>query len=173
MNDLNLKQEFINAFGEEKWKEEQTLNFVQHAVTKVCMEWLGISPISIVFVGKDFNDIARYDISSKLILLNTKYKNDIFELLDSAFHELEHHWQRIYIANNDTLKAKRWKYEFEHYKDATNPLENLTQELEIDAMAFAQVVMENEYGIKVENQNPEIQEIIDKYIISGKILTDD
>lgn len=81
--------------------------------------------------------------------------------------------ERIYIANNDTLKAKRWKYEFEHYKDATNPLENLTQELEIDAMAFAQVVMENEYGIKVENPNPEIQEIIDKYIISGKILTDD
>lgn len=61
------------------------------------------------------------------IILNNKYINDYEELLDSCLHELEHNWQRLYIASNDTPKARRWKQELENY----NRLD-VTQEIEID-----------------------------------------
>ena len=101
-----LKQEFINNFGEDKWNELEILKPLQDAVDLVCKEYLGIESIPVVFEKLE-GDVSRYDFKLQAIILNNKYINDYIELLDSCFHELEHHWQRIYIANNDTPKARR------------------------------------------------------------------
>ena len=162
-----LKQEFINAFGEELWEEQELLKDLQEKVDYVSAEYLGIESIPVVFETIE-GDISRYDFKLQAIILNRKYKNDYVELLDSCFHELEHHWQRIYIANNDTPKAKRWKNELEHYDKY-----NINQEIEIDACAFAQVIMSCELGIIHKHPDKYIQYLIDDYINTRKILNDD
>ena len=81
---------------------------------------------------------------------------------------LEHHWQRLYIANNNTPKALRWKKEFESY-DKYNQI----QEIEIDACAFSQVILSCEFGLRYKHPNQYIQLLIDDYINSRKILKDE
>ena len=73
----------------------------------------------------------------------------------------------------DTPKAKRWKKELNNYIGGEDPLGNLLQEIEIDAMAFAQIVLATDYGIYYEHQDPIIQALVDKYIKSKKMLSDD
>lgn len=167
MNNKNIKEEFINAFGEEKWNELEILKPLQDAVDLVCKEYLGIESIPVVFEALS-EDVARYDFKLQAIILNNKYKDDYIEVLDGCLHELEHHWQRIYISNNDTPKARRWKKEFENYDKY-----NQTQEIEIDACAFSQVILSCEFGLTYKHPNNYIQVLIDDYIRSRKILLDD
>ena len=162
-----LKEEFINSFGEEKWNELEILQPLQEAVDLVCKEYLGIGPIPVVFEALP-EDVARYDFKLEAIILNNKYKDDYIELLDGCLHELEHHWQRLYIANNNTPKALRWKKEFENY-DKYNQI----QEIEIDACAFSQVILSCEFGLRYKHPNQYIQLLIDDYINSRKILKDE
>ena len=162
-----IKEDFINAFGKEMWEEQELLDELQKYIDKVCKEYLGIDSIPIVFETIK-GDISRYDFKLQAIILNRKYKNDYVELLDSCFHELEHHWQRIYISNNDTPKAKRWEKEFKNYNR-----EDQTQEVEIDAYAFSQVILNCEFGLTHKHPDPYIQYLIDDYINSRKILNDD
>ena len=166
-NEEDIKKEFINNFGEDKWNELEILKPLQDAVDLVCREYLGIESILVVFERLE-GDVARYDFKLQAIILNNKYIKDYIELLDGCFHELEHHWQRIYIANYDTPKAKRWKTEYENYDKY-----NQTQEIEIDACAFSQVILSCEFGIKYKHPNKYIQYLIDDYINSRKILLDD
>lgn len=162
-----LKKDFIESFGEEKWIELEKLKPLQDAVDLVSREYLGIDSIPVVF-EKIEGDISRYDFKLQAIILNSKYINDYEELLDSCLHELEHHWQRLYIASKDTPKARRWKHELENY----NRLD-VTQEIEIDAYAFAQVILSCEFGIIKHNPVRELQYLIDDYINSKRILSDD
>ena len=162
-----LKEEFIESFGEDKWNELEILQPLQEAVDLVCKEYLGIEPIPVVFEALP-EDVARYDFKLEVIILNNKYKDDFIELLDGCLHELEHHWQRLYIANNNTPKALRWKKEFENY-DKYNQI----QEIEIDACAFSQVILSCEFGLSYKHPNQYIQLLIDDYINSRKILKDE
>ena len=73
----------------------------------------------------------------------------------------------------DTPKAKRWKKELDNYIGGEDPIGNLLQEIELDANAFAQIVLASDYGIHYEHQAPIIQELINRYIKSGKMLNDD
>ncbi len=70
----------------------------------------------------------------------------------------------------DTPKAKRWRAELENYISDANPNMNVLQEIEIDAEAFTEVILDNEFGITYRNPNPTLQELIDEYIRSKKIL---
>ena len=164
---MSLKEEFIKNFGEELWDEQDMLKQYQEIIDLVSKEYLGIEPIPVVFESLD-EDISRYDFKLQAFILNRKYKKDQIELMDSCLHELEHHWQRVYIANNDTPKAKRWKNELEYYDK-----HNITQEIEIDACAFAQVILSCEFGIIHKHPDKYIQYLIDDYINSRKILNDD
>ena len=173
MYDKNLKEEFIKYFGEEKWNQEETLAKLQHIVFDVCEHWLGIEPIPILFAENIGTDAARLDLEELVIWLNTKNQNKWIELLDSTIHELAHLYQIAYVSNNDTPKAKRWKKELENYIGSEDVVGNILQEIEIDAYAFAQVVLATDYNIYYQHEDPIIQELIDRYIKSRKILSDD
>ena len=138
-----LKEEFVKYFGEELWDEQDMLKEYQDIVDLVSKDYLGIEPIPVVFESLD-EDISRYDFKLQAIILNRKYKNNHIELIDSCLHELEH---------------------YDKY--------NITQEIEIDACAFAQVIMRCELGIIHKHPDKYIQYLIDDYINTRKILNDD
>lgn len=162
-----LKKEFIKYFGIEKWNEEEQVAIYQNAVITVCNDYLGIEPIPVIFDDLD-GEVARYDIIQEYIILNRKYINNYPELINSTLHELEHHWQRLYVSSFNTPKAKRWQNEFKSY----NPT-NIMQEIEIDAYAFAQVICKCEFGIDYKHPNELYQEIIDEYIRTMKLTSND
>ena len=173
MDDKKLKEEFIKYFGEEKWNQEETLAKLQQVVFDVCKDWLGIEPIPVLFNEDIGTDEARLDTKEQIIWLNPKNQNKWIELLNGVLHELEHMYQIIYANTMDTPKAKRWKKELDNYIGGEDPLRNLLQEIELDAMAFAQIVMATNYGIYYEHEDYIIQELINRYIKSGKMLNDD
>ena len=173
MDDIKLKEEFIKYFGEEKWNQEEVLAELQKVVFDVCDRWLGIKPIPVLFAEDIGTDEARLDLKEEVIWLNSKNQNNKIELLAAVLHELEHLYQAYYVSSMDTPKAKRWKEEMNNYVGGEDPLRNLIQEIELDANAFSQIVLANDYGIHYEHQEPIIQELINRYIKSGKMLNDD
>ena len=173
MDDKKLKEEFIKYFGIELWNQEETLGKLQQIVFDVCKEWLGIEPIPVLFGEHIGTDEAQLDVKEKVIWLNLKNQNNWVELLNGVLHELEHLYQILYANSMDTPKAKRWKKEIDNYIGGEDPLGNLLQEIELDAMAYAQIVMATNYGIYYEHEDPIIQELVNRYIKSGKIISDD
>lgn len=169
----NLKEEFIKYFGEEKWEEEEILEILQDVAFNVCTNWLGLDIIPILFKETNYPEVAGYDITNQVIWLDKKNRGNMVDLMDSVIHELEHYYQLHYVANYNTPKALRWKKELDNYITSENVIGNITQEIEIDAMAFSQIVLETDYGIIYRHKNPLIQELIDTYIHSRKILNDD
>lgn len=168
-----LKQEFIKYFGEEKWEEEEILETLQDVAVNVCTNWLGLDIIPILFKEANYPEVAGFDITNQVIWLDKNKKGNMVDLMDSVIHELEHYYQLHYVANYNTPKALRWKNELDNYIASENVIGNLTQEIEIDAMAFSQIVLETDYGIIYRHKDPLIQELIDNYIHSRKILNDD
>lgn len=173
LSEEELKIEFIRYFGEDKWNQEEVLADLQQIVFDVCENWLGIEPIPVLFGEHIGTDEARLDIKEQVIWLNLKNQGDWVELLNGVLHELEHLYQLFYVSSMDTPKAKRWKKELDNYKGAEDPIGNLLQEIEIDASAFAQIVMSTDFGIEYKHKDPIIQELIDRYIKTRKILNDD
>ena len=173
MDEKKLKEEFIKYFGIELWNQEEVLAELQKIVLDVCENWLGVKAIPVLFGEHIGTDEARLDVKEQAIWLNIKNQNNWVELLASLLHELEHLYQIIYASSMDTLKAKRWKKELDNYIGGEDPLGNILQEIEIDANAFAQIVLATDYGIHYEHQDPIIQEVINRYIKSKKMISDD
>lgn len=172
MEDKNLKEEFIKYFGIDKWNQEEILGTLQQVVFHVCENWLNIESVPILFGEHIGNDEARLDIKEKVIWLNPKNQSSWVSLIDSTLHELEHLYQLYYVSNYDTPKALRWKNELKNYIGEEDPLGNLIQEIELDAMAFAQIVLESDFVIKHKHVDPVVQELIDRYIKSNKMIDD-
>lgn len=172
MDEKKLKDEFIKYFGEEKWEEEEILGIISRFAFEICNEYLGIEPLPILFEDLD-GEASRLDVKEQCIFLNRKYKDDIIELLHSALHELEHSFQIQYAYEFNTPKALRWRSELESGLKVDDPMNYVLQEIEIDANAFAAVVLECELGIHYEIPNEHIQKLIEVYIASGKILSED
>ena len=173
MDVKKIKEEFIEYFGEEKWNQEKVLADVRQVVFDVCERWLSIKPVPVLFNKDIGTDEARLDVKERVIWLNPKNQNKWIELLDSTIHELEHLYQILYVASNDTPKARRWKKELANYIGGEDPLGNLMQEIELDARAFSQVVLATDYGISYKHEDPIIQLLIEHYIKSGKMLSED
>lgn len=159
------EKEFKEAFGEEIYNQQKILDKLQKEIDKIAETYLGIEPIPVVFGQNMEDDEAMYDGELQAILLNPKNQEDYIQLLESCLHELEHHYQIFYANAFDTPKAKRWKKELENYQ-----LGNPMQEIEIDAYAFAQVVLMKEYGITYKHPDEAYQTLIHYYIVSKRIL---
>ncbi len=169
MSNEELKEEFIKWFGEEKWEEEQIREFLEGIVIDICNEYLGVVPIPVVFEKLPGNT-AVFDRKLICIKVNPDYRDNQIIMVSSIVHELEHYYQLLYVANYDTPKSRRWKYNLEHYINESDPYNNPRQEIEIDAEAFAVVILDCEFGIKYKNPDSEIQNLIIDYIQSGKLI---
>ena len=172
MSNEELKIEFIKWFDEEKWEEEEILEFLQGIIFDVCREYLNVEPIPVVF-EKVQGNIAVFDNKLICIKVNPEYKYEKVTMVAAIVHELEHYYQLLYVSNIDSPKAKRWKDNLNNYiKGEIDPIGNVLQEVELDAEAFAEVILDCEFGIQYRNPDPILQEAIDRYIRSGKLIED-
>ncbi len=158
MNDID--KEFIKYFGIEKLNEVECEARLQNIADYVCQTWLGIDNIPVII--EVMEEDARFYVNELYIAISNAFINDFNEMIFSLLHELEHYFQWVYANLYDTEKAKRWLTLF----NTNEPL----NELEIDAYAFAEVVMNCEFGINRKHKDPEVQRIIEKYIYTSNFL---
>lgn len=158
---METTKEFIKYFGKEKLYELKVSNELQIELNKICKTYLcDIEPIPIVF-DNTIKSTAIYHFELNAIILHPKNINNRNRLLTSMLHELEHYCQWIYVNNFKTNKAKKWAKEIQNYNTTKEHYYN--QEIEIDAIAFSQIIMQTEYNITVELPNKKIQNKINKY----------
>lgn len=161
LTDEELKKQFIKDFGIQKSIEEEKQTILNIFVHKICKDYLAnIEPIPVVF-DHTIKCTALYHFELNAIILHPKNINDANRLLISVLHELEHYFQWIYVSNFNTPKAKRWAKEIQNYQ--TDKTHYYKQEIELDAIAFSQVVMLEEFNIIVESNDVNIQKAVNKY----------
>lgn len=159
MNDETLKKEFIKWFGKDKWKEEELLSFIETEELFLC-NLMNVEPIQIIFEKLE-KDNALFDAKNEYIILSSKLINDgSTNVLESFLHEFRHYYQVCMIKTNSP-KFAGWKYAFEH--PATNLVDYYLSPLELDAYAFAQVMMEYVYQLPYRKRQKEIQQLINEY----------
>lgn len=163
-----LKQQFIDSFGEDKWEEEEVLGVLIHDCDKIA-EFLGIEALPICF--ENIEEDSRLELEYPAhIEINRKFLHDHKECLKSIAHELRHAYQLFMAANPEEEKHYRWKEElYDHFspldvKDEDAVMKYNCKEIEIDAYAFTQVILYQEYGLDIKHPNKKYQLIIDAYI---------
>lgn len=167
-NEEELKKEFIKNFGEDHWEEEEVLA----VLVKDCMHisvFLGVEALPICFenIQEDSRLILEYPAH---IEINRKYLHNHEECLKSICHELRHVYQIYKVADPENDRHERWHKElFNHFtpinlNDKVSVVEYNTKEVEIDAYAFTQVILHQEYGLEIKHPNKAYQIIIEAYI---------
>ena len=163
-----LKQQFIDSFGEDKWEEEEVLGVLIHDCDKIA-EFLGIEALPICF--KNIEEDSRLELEYPAhIEINRKFLHDHKEWLKLLAHELRHAYQLFMVANPEEEKHYRWKEElYDHFSpldvnDEDAVMRYNCKEIEIDAYAFTQVILYQEYGLDIKHPNKKYQLIIDAYI---------
>lgn len=127
-----------------------------------------------VHIGKSKklkNTYAKYYTSHDLYI-NPNNINDN-DLRFAIFHELRHHYQTLEIEDRyyeSEYTVNTWKSDLYNYKDNTHDKEYTTQSVEIDANAFATIMMKALYNLnfapkdKSKHNMEKVQENIYKII---------
>ncbi len=145
---------------------------MKNIVNKVVKK-LGIEEVPIVF-DASITDDSRLELRPTVrIVINEKHKDNFIEYTKCIVHEYRHLFQIFWarLMNDDI--ARRWKEELSKAISSSNLDQNSIedyyfQELEIDAIAFTQVFLKQQYGIIVIEKNEKYQQIIDLYKIRYK-----
>lgn len=162
MSDEKIKEEFIKYFGIEKWNQEEVLSKLFYEEVFIC-ELMKLESIPIIFDKLEGCE-AQFIIMEGYIVLNENLMDKGYDyILEVFLHELRHYYQLNCILDYpDDPKYASWKYDVE-VKSITNIVDYYLSSVEIDAFAFAQVMMEYVYELPYKKLPEPIQKIIDDY----------
>ena len=73
MSDEELKKQFIESFGEDKWEEIEALKPIDELNIRLC-DFLGIEPVPVIF--EEMYEDARYYDKLDYIAISNKYVHD-------------------------------------------------------------------------------------------------
>ena len=110
MTKEKLKEEFINSFGEEKWKQEEMLSKL-FPIHKEIAEFLGMDMIPVIC--EDIQEDSRFYYKEQYIVISTRMLEKYSDVVKSLVHELRHQYQALCISNPNTKEnlklVKLWK----------------------------------------------------------------
>ena len=166
MSDEELKESFIESFGEEKWAEEEMLGKLINLSMDVA-EVLGIDYLPIMF--EEMAEDSRIYFEEEYIAINEKYKDNFVECAKCVTHELRHVYQVFYVKLFNDAKAKRMKEELANMKELDpNDLNSISsysfKEIEIDAFAFTKWYLKNHLDIEVTHPSKDYELLLSSYM---------
>lgn len=166
LSDEELKKEFIDSFGEEKWAEEEMIGKMISLSMDVSND-LGVEFLPIVF--EEMAEDSRIYFKEEYIGINNKFKDNYVECAKCVIHELRHIFQILYAKIFDDDRAKRFKYEFANAKELdVNNQESINeysfQEIEIDAYAYTKWYMKKHLDIDIIHPSKDYEQIISLYM---------
>lgn len=171
MDNIKLKQEFINSFGEEKWNQEEMLGKLIKPQMELC-EYLGIEIIPVIC--DDIPEDSRYYIKEEYIVLSPKMLLSYTDALKSLVHEMRHQYQFKCINDPNTKENPElvnfWKEDFIKNAKELNPLDQesindyYSLMIELDAHAFSKWYLKYKYDIYTIHPNLLYDEFTSQYI---------
>lgn len=110
-----------------------------------------------------YNELIGFGYRNGIIYLkrNIEFKKQLF----LSIHEFRHYYQELYYKNHDDYLSDLWRYEMNNY-DMNN---YLSYNIELDAYAFAYLIMNNYFHIDYELPNV-IKENVLHFIEKNKYL---
>ncbi len=99
--DKKLKEDFINAFDEEKWEIEEALAKIE-PISRELAEYLEVPQVPIVV--ENIKEDSRMYFQEEFIVLRKDIALNYVEALKSIAHEYRHWYQFLEVKNKDELK---------------------------------------------------------------------
>ena len=168
MSDEELKKSFIDAFGEEKWEEEEALVPIQNLSMKLC-NYLGIEPVPILF--EEMYEDARYYDELDYIAISNLYVHDEMECMKSVIHEVKHLHQKYCVSHkNEILKLapkiliEQWEEDFKKNQRLIPEDEIMCMPVEVDAFAFTKFILKEWFNIDYHHYDPAYDAVLSLYI---------
>lgn len=168
MSNEELKERFIQSFGEEKWEEVEALGPIEVLNFKLC-NYLGVEPIPVVF--EKMHEDARYYDRLDYIAISNKFIHDEIELKKSLIHEVRHLYQKYCISHkNEQLKfapshlISQWEKDFKKNQRLIPEDKIMCMSVEIDAFAFTKYILKEWFNIDYHHYDPAYDALLILYI---------
>ena len=163
INNKELKEKFIEYFGQEKWDQEEELAMLMKIGLKIC-EDLYLEPIPIVC--DDIEEESRLDIEDMYIIISSKIIHNKLEAIKSLIYQLRIYYQLVCVSIDDETEPKRieWAQDFKslHLEETISKGNYLS--IYIDAYAYMKHFLKIILGINYMHMDVIYDEILNKYI---------
>jgi hypothetical protein len=173
MDKEKIKEDFINAFGHEKWDEEEMLERLI-PIHKELAEYLNVPMIPVVV--EDIEEDSRFYFKELFIGISKRMLKDFNDAVKSFVPEVRHEFQ-ILCCITDKYDNKvnpklllQWMNEIPYIltpvniQDENSMNKYYAMSLELDAHAFSKWYLKKYLGIETHFPNKDYDKIIDKYI---------
>ena len=163
-----MKKEFIEEFGIDKWIEMEAEVPCDELVVRLC-NFLEIEPVPVLF--EEMNEDSRYYDVLNYIAINKKFIGNELEIRKSIIHEVKHLHQKHCISHKkDKLRftshklIKEWEKDFK-LNQRLIPIDELNlMSVEVDAYAFTKYILDKWFNYEYHYPNDIYDEILNKYI---------
>lgn len=165
--DDKLKEEFINSFGEEKWKQEEMLSKLM-PLHKELANYLGIDLIPVIC--ENIAEDSRFYFKEQYIVISPRMLEKYSEAAKSLVHEVRHQYQVKCIYDENTKENPQLVlFWIEDYPKLLNPLAQfdpdagqkyLANMCEMDAHAFSKWYLKEKLDIETFYPDPVYDEFL-------------
>ena len=165
--DKKLKEDFINAFSEEKWEIEEALAKIE-PISRELAEYLEVPQVPIVV--ENIKEDSRMYFQEEFIVLRKDIALNYVEALKSIAHEYRHWYQFLAVKNKDESNplvyeyAEGFMYMSEHGNTNDGSNEYYSLIIELDAFAFQKFFLKEVLDIETHYPNEEYDKMLDKFI---------
>ena len=167
-SDEEIKKEFIDAFGIDKWNEIEAETKLDNLNLKLC-NYLGIEPVPVIF--EEMNEDARYYDKLDYIAISNRYVFDEIEQMKSLIHEVKHLHQKYCISHkNEKLKftdinlINQWEDDFKKNQKLIPPDVLMCIPVELDAYAFTKYILKSWFNIDYHHHDLIYDAVLSFYI---------
>lgn len=167
MNNEQLKQEFINSFGEEKWNLEEALDKIRK-ISLHLSKLLNVKEL--VIVTDNIKEDSRIMVKDEYIILRNDIALNYVEALKAIAHEYRHFYQYTCIKEK-RLDEALLKFYIEDFNkinlqgyNAHDSDRYYSLVIELDAFAFQKYYLDKYLNIKTNHPFKEYDEILDMFI---------
>jgi hypothetical protein len=168
LTEEELKKEFIEEFGIDKWIEMEAEVPCDELVVRLC-NFLEIEPVPVLF--EEMNEDSRYYDVLNYITINKKFIGNELEIRKSIIHEVKHLHQKHCISHKkDKIRfttpklIKEWEKDFK-LNQRLIPIDELNlMSVEVDAYAFTKYILDKWFNYEYHYPNDIYDEILNKYI---------
>ena len=170
MTKEKLKEEFINSFGEEKWKQEEMLLKLM-SIHKKLAKYLDVEMIPVVC--EDIEEDSRFYFKEQYIIISPLMLEKYSDAAKSLIHEVRHQYQQKCINDPNTKEnpdlVRLWKEDMPKLfnpliylnLDGKNPY--LSNVCELDAHAFSKWYLKEKYDIETHYPQFEYDALLDLF----------
>ena len=168
MSEEELKKDFIDSFGIDKWNEMEAEVPCDMLSMRLC-NYLEIDSVPVLF--EEMEEDARYYDVLNYIAINKKFIGNELEIRKSIIHEVKHLHQKHCISHKNEINKfasikliKQWEADFKINQRLIPLDEVMLMSIEIDAFAFTKFILKEWFQYDYHHYDLIYDELLNIYI---------